>query len=73
MHLWDTKDFLDRPSAQSGLGIPQGAIFFSIDVINLYGSIPISEVVDAAIDKLTALREEIDTFGLSTDDVRTLL
>ena len=71
--MWDTKDLLDRLSAHSRLGIPQGAIFFSIDVVNLYGSIPISEAVDAAIDKLVAHRDEIDTFGLSPDDVRTLL
>ena len=73
-HLWDTKDFLDRLSTHSkGPGIPEGSIFFSIDVVNLYGSIPIAEAIDAAMEKLATHREEVDTFGLSQGDVKTLL
>ena len=73
-HLWDTRDFLDRLKAHSeDTGITFDTIFFSIDVVNLYGSIPISEAIDAVLEKLAAHREEIDTFGLSHDDVRTLL
>ena len=56
-----------------GPGIPEGSIFFSIDVVNLYGSIPIAEAIDAAMEKLATHREEVDTFGLSQGDVKTLL
>ena len=73
-HLWDTKDFLDRLSVHSReVPIPEGSIFFSIDVVNLYGSIPIPEAIEAAMEKLEAHLEEIDTFGLSPSDVKTLL
>ena len=73
-HLWDTKDFLNRLSDHSKeSGIPQNSIFFSIDVVNLYGSIPISEAIDATVEKLEAHREDVDTFGLSRDDVKVLL
>ena len=73
-HLWDTTDFLKRLSANAeGKEIPQGSIFFSIDVVNLYGSIPISEAIDAAMEKLEAHCDEVDTFGLSQNDVKSLL
>ena len=73
-HLWDTRDFLDTLATHTvESGIPEGSIFFSIDVVNLYGSIPISEAIEAATEKLTAHLEEVDTFGLSPEDVKTLL
>ena len=54
-------------------GIPKDSIFFSIDVVNLYGSIPISEAIDAVCSTLYEHLHELDTFGLTLDDVRTLL
>ena len=53
--------------------MPEGAIFFSIDVVNLYGSIPEVEAIDAVTEKLSTHTQEVDTFGLTTDDVKTLL
>ena len=73
-HLWDTRDFLRRVSTHSQqAGIQEGSIFFSIDVVNLYGSIPISEAIEAVEAKLEAYGDEIDTFGLSKEDISTLL
>ena len=73
-HLWDTGDFLTRLGTHSEEhGIPEGSIFFSIDVVNLYGSIPISEAIDAVCETLEAHLQEVNMFGLELDDVRTLL
>ena len=73
-HLWDTKDFLSRAAEHSrSQPLPEGAIFFSIDVVNLYGSIPIAEAIDAAKAKLETHGHDIETFGLSYDDICMLL
>ena len=50
--------------------IPRHYIFFSIDEVNLYGSILIVEAIDAACETLREHAEE-KTFGVSMDDVRT--
>ena len=39
----------------------------------MYGSIPISEAIDAVCSTLYEHLHEVDTFGLTLDDVRTLL
>ena len=73
-HLWDTRDFLTRLGKHSQEhGISKDSIFFSIDVVNLYGSIPISEAIDTVCETLNVHLQDIDTFGLSPDDVRSLL
>ena len=73
-HLWDTRDFLSRLSKHSQEhSIPKGSIFFSTDVVNLYGSIPISEAIDAVCETLEAHLQEVDMFGLELGDVRALL
>ena len=50
-----------------------GSIFFSIDVVNLYGSIPVEEAIQAAKEKLEAHAGEIETFGLGKEDICALL
>ena len=50
--LWNTQDFNKIRSHSVRNGIPEGAIFFSIDVVNLYGSIPVTEAIDAVTEKL---------------------
>ena len=73
-HLWNTQDFLNKINSHvERQGIPEGAIFFSIDVINLYGSIPVAEAIEAVIEKLCTHVREVDTFGLTPDDVKILL
>ena len=72
-HLWDTKDFLNRVSAYSEQeGLQDDSIFFSIDVVNLYGSIPVNEAIDAVRATLEEHEGDIDTFGLSKDDISGL-
>ena len=73
-HLWDTRDFLARAAEQCrSQPLPEGSIFFSIDVVNLYGSIPVEEAIEAAKQKLDEHRQDIETFGLSRDDICALL
>ena len=73
-HLWNTQDFLNRIRSHSVRhGVPEGTILFSIDVVNLYGSIPVAEAIEAATEKLTAHLREVNTFGLTPEDVKTLL
>ena len=48
-------------------------MFFNIHVVNLYGSIPISEAIATVCEKLTTHWEDVDTFGLTVDGIRELL
>ena len=73
-HLRNTEEYLKRlkdkyPDHQ----LPPNAIVFSIDVVNLYGSIPLTEGVSAVDEMLKEYKDEIDLCGLSTDDVTSLL
>ena len=47
-------------------GVPEGSIFFSVDVVNLYGSIPLGEAVDAVRSKLEEQGGNIDIRHLWT-------
>ena len=50
-HLRNTEDYLNRLNSQyKDHQLPQNAIVFSMDVVNLYGSIPINEAVEAVKD-----------------------
>ena len=60
----------DHCRAQS---LSENAVFFSIDVVNLYGSIPVEEAIEAVKEKLEAHSQDIETFGLSVSDICTLL
>ena len=74
-HLWDTRDFLEKVAGrgEEQHGLPENSIFFSIDVVNLYGSIPVDEAIAAVRSKLEEHGNSIDTFGLSKDDICGLL
>ena len=39
-----------------------------MDAVNLYGGIPVEEAIEAVTEKLNLHLQEIDTFGLATDD-----
>ena len=54
-------------------GVQEGSIFFSIDVVNLYGSIPVDEAIAAVMAKLDEHGQSVDTFGLSKEDISSLL
>ena len=72
-HLKNTSQFLDKLSEQYPAGFGQATILFSVDVINLYGNIPINEAIDATMCLLTHHKERVETFGLDSDSIRRLL
>ena len=81
-HLWNTQDFLNKIRSDSDSDsdadsdqnkITEGTIFFSMDAVNLYGSIPVTEAIDAVTEKLTKHLQDVDTFGLTPADIKTLL
>ena len=44
-----------------------------MDVVALYSSIPIKEGIEAVLEKLEEHEEEVDTAGLSPDEIESLL
>ena len=72
-HLTNTDDYLHRLRTQFPLGLPAGAILFSVDVTNLYGNIPTSEAITATLGLIKKHLDKIDTYGLSVEDIETLL
>ena len=53
--------------------LPPNSIIFSLDVANLYGSIPILEGVNAVIELIETNLSKVNTFGITIDDIRGLL
>ena len=72
-HLPDTESYLKRLKERFPNGLPPGSIIFSLDVTNLYGSIPIDEAVQTVMNLLQEHRHEMDLFGLEWTDVEPLL
>jgi hypothetical protein len=46
-----------------------GTIFVSLDVVNLYPSIPISEAIKAVLEFASSFWDSIDTFGFSMEEL----
>ena len=72
-HLTNTQSYLARMRDAFPLGLPANSIVFSIDVCNLYGSIPISEGIDAVLSLIEANLSKINTFNITLNDIRSLL
>ena len=72
-HLTNTQSYLTRLKDTFPNGLPPKSIVFSFDVCNLYGSIPITEGIDAVISLIENNLSKINTFNLSITDIRTLL
>ena len=72
-HLPNTDAFLAKMKSIFPDKLPPGTILFSLDVCNLYGSIPISEGIDAVIQLLDKNIAKVNMFGTSLKDVRELL
>jgi len=53
--------------------VPENAIFFSVDVVNLYGSIPLDGAIEAVKETLENHFEDIDACGLNVDEICSLL
>ena len=72
-HLKNTAQFFETLSAQYPMGFEEGTILFSVDVVNLYGNIPITEAIDGAMNLLDHHKETVETFGLDSASIRKLL
>ena len=64
-HLTNTTDFLDRVKEEYPLGFEPGTVLFSIDVVNLYGNIPVEEGIEACMAMLREHKTTINTFGMT--------
>ena len=53
--------------------LPPGSIVFTLDVCNLYGSIPIQEAIDSVMNLIGANQTKLNLFGSSLTDIRALL
>ena len=74
LHLRDTDDFLEKLGEYwRGQDVPEDAIFFSVDVVNLYGSIPLDGAIQAVREALENHLNDIDFCGLSVDEICNLL
>ena len=72
-HLKNTYEFLEKLAEMYPTGFKQGTILFSVDVVNLYGNIPINEAIDATINLMSHHKERVETFGLDLAGIRELL
>ena len=72
-HLTNTQSYLTRMKDTFPDGLPPKSIVFSIDVCNLYGSIPIREGIDAVMDLIHTHFNKINTFNVTLNDIRSLL
>ena len=72
-HLTNTQSYLARLKDKFPNGLPPKSIIFSIDVCNLYGSIPIKEGIDNVMKLIEANISKINTFSTTLDDIRSLL
>lgn len=72
-HLPNTDSYLTKLKDAFPNGLPPGSIIFSLDVTNLYGSIPIQEGVEAVIALVERNLPKINMFGIALSDLRSLL
>ena len=64
-HLENTDQYLRKLRGAFPEILPRGAIVFSLDVVNLYGSIPIHEAISATISLIKDNLSKINVYGLS--------
>ena len=72
-HLPNTDTYLMKLKESFPNGLPPGSIIFSLDVSNLYGSIPIREGIEAVLTLVKRNLDHINMFGMTLSDLRTLL
>ena len=58
---------------QNASGLDSSDTFISLDVISLYPSIPIADGIQAVLDVANAHWDEIDSLGLSPNDLQRCL
>ena len=54
-------------------GFEPSTILFSVDVVNLYGNIPVEEGIQAFMTMLREHEDQVDTFGMTLRDIEHLL
>ena len=62
-----------HPCPYGGAATAESCIIFTMDVCNLYGSIPIQEGIESVMSLIRENTAKIDLFGLSLPDVKKLL
>ena len=72
-HLTNTYEYLKVLTDKFPVKLPPGSIAFSLDVCNLYGSIPIQEGIEAVMNLLETNLTKINTYGTSLTDIKALL
>ena len=72
-HLSNTESYLTKMKATFPGRLPSGSIIFTLDVCNLYGSIPIQQGIEAVVTLLTDNLARVNMFGLTIPSFRTLL
>ena len=72
-HLPDSDTFLSRFKQTFPTRLPDNSIVFTMDVWNLYGSIPMQEGIDSVMMLIHDNITKIDLFGLSFTDFHSLL
>ena len=72
-HLPNTDSFLTKLKDSFPMGLPPGSIVFTLDVTNLYGSVPIQEGIDAVMTLIRNNLCKVNLFGISLSDLRSLL
>ena len=72
-HLTNTESYLSRMKSLFPAGLPSKSIVFSLDVANLYGSIPIQEGINAVMDLIETNLSKVNTYGTTVKDIRCLL
>ena len=72
-HLQNTEHYLTKLKGAFPWKLPAGAIVFSLDVVNLYGSIPIREAIAATIELIRDNANKTNLYGLSFTEIETLL
>jgi len=72
-HLKNTEQYLSTLKNKYPDSLPPGAIVFTMDVQNLYGNVPTDEAITAVCNMIHSHKNQIDLFGITLDDLRTLL
>ena len=72
-HLSNTESYLAKMKNAFPVTVPPGSIIFSLDVSNLYGSIPINEGIEAVMHLIESNVARVNMFGITPTDLRNLL
>ena len=72
-HLPNTDSYLTKLKNTFPHSLPPGSIIFSLDVKNLYGTIPIQEGIEAVMRLVEGNLDKVNLFGITLSDLRALL